>query len=217
MIKVLVVAAHPDDEALGCGATIAKHTQNGDEVQIVFLSDGFSSRKNGEKRNNLAIQSSKVLSCKKPIFLNLPDNRLDTIPFLEIVQKIEGVISDFQPRIVYTHHIGDLNIDHQIANKSVMTACRPQPGFCVKEIYAFEVLSSTEWQVPGVDVFTPNVFIDIENYIEVKNKILNIYTQEMRPPPHSRSIDNAVRLTQYRGACVGLNFAEAFVLIRKSD
>jgi len=214
MIKVLVVAAHPDDEALGCGATIAKHTQNGDEVQIVFLSDGFSSRKNGEKRNNLAIQSSEVLSCKKPIFLNLPDNRLDTIPFLEIVQKIEGVISDFQPRIVYTHHIGDLNIDHQIANKAVMTACRPQPGFCVKEIYAFEVLSSTEWQALGVKSFCPNVFIDITSYIDIKKQVLEVYSEEMRPPPHSRSIDNAIRLSALRGNSVGVYFAEAFVLIR---
>jgi len=214
MIKVLVVAAHPDDEVLGCGATIAKHTQNGDEVQIVFLSDGFSSRKNGEKRNNLAIQSSKVFSCKKPIFLNLPDNRLDTTPFLEIVQKIEGVISDFQPRIVYTHHIGDLNIDHQIANKSVMTACRPQPGFCVKEIYAFEVLSSTEWNSPGVDIFSPNVYIDITEYIHIKKQVLDIYSEEMRQPPHSRSIDNALRLNSLRGNSIGVDYVEAFMLLR---
>jgi LmbE family N-acetylglucosaminyl deacetylase len=215
MNKVLIIAAHPDDEVLGCGATIAKHINNGDEVQIVFLADGFGSRDNGRSRDNLALQASKILSCNKPIFLNLPDNKLDTVPFLDIVQHIESVINNFRPKIIYTHHIGDLNIDHQIAHKVVMTACRPQPEFYVKEIYAFEVPSSTEWQTPGYLTFSPNVYIDISDQIEDKRKALEIYSEEMPPPPHSRSIDNVIRLNALRGCSVGVDYAEAFILLRK--
>ena len=95
-----------------------------------------------------------------------------------------------------------------------MTACRPQPGLCVKEIYTFEVLSSTEWQTPGVESFCPNTFIDITEYIDIKKQILKVYSKEMHQPPHSRSIDNVIRLNALRGNAVGVNYAEAFELIR---
>ena len=214
--NILVVAAHPDDEALGCGSTIAKHSENGDTVQVLFLTDGFGSRNNGKNRNSLAENASRVLRCKPPIFLNFPDNELDAVSLLSIIKKIEGVISEIQPNIVYTHHFGDLNIDHQITHKAVMTACRPQPSFCVEEIYAFEVLSSTEWNTPGVAAFSPNVFIDITDYIDIKKQVLEVYSEEMRQPPHSRSIDNALRLNALRGNSVGVDYAEAFELIRMS-
>jgi LmbE family N-acetylglucosaminyl deacetylase len=96
-----------------------------------------------------------------------------------------------------------------------MTACRPQPSFCVEEIYAFEVLSSTEWNTPGVEAFSPNVFIDITDYIDTKKQVLEVYSEEMRQPPHSRSIDNVLRLNALRGNSVGLDYAEAFILLRK--
>ena len=137
MNKILILVAHPDDELLGCGATISKHSDNGDKAQIVFLADGFSSRKGDNNRINSAKKVSKILNCKSPIFLNFSDNQLDTIPLLKIVKKIEKVIESFQPNIIYTHHFGDLNIDHQVTHRAVMTACRPQPDFCVKEIYSF--------------------------------------------------------------------------------
>jgi N-acetylglucosamine malate deacetylase 1 len=212
--NILVISAHPDDEVLGCGAVIAKHTKNGNKVQAVFMSDGYGSRDTGKNRNSLANEASKILGCESPIFLNFPDNQLDTVPLLSIVKKIECVINDFYPSIIYTHHIGDLNIDHQITHKAVMTACRPQPNFCVKEIYAFEVLSSTEWQTPGILPFSPNVFIEITDYIDIKKQALEAYSAEMRPPPHTRSIDNALRLNALRGNSVGVDYAEAFKLIR---
>jgi len=215
MNKVFIVAAHPDDEVLGCGATIAKYTQNGDEVQVVFIADGFGSREDGKNRDNLALQASCVLGCNRPIFLNFPDNRLDTVPFLDVVQNIENLIYDFKPNIIYIHHIGDLNIDHQITHKAVMTACRPQPESFIQEIYAFEVLSSTEWQTPGYLSFSPNVYVDVSDQVETKQKALQVYSDEMRNQPHSRSIDNSIRLTKVRGATVGLDYAEAFMLLRK--
>ena len=109
-----------------------------------------------------------------------------------------------------------MNVDHQITHKAVVTACRPQPSFCVEEIYAFEVLSSTEWNTPGVEVFSPNVFIDITYYIDIKKQVLEVYSEEMRQPPHSRSIDNALRLNALRGSSIGVDYAEAFELIRMS-
>ena len=213
--SVLVVVAHPDDEAIGCAGTILKHTLNGDKVQILILSDGFSSRLNGEKRDNTAYEVSSELGCKKPILCNFPDNKLDSIPLIDLVKRIEQVISEFSPEIIYTHHVGDLNIDHQITHKAVMTACRPLPNSNVKQIYAFEILSSSEWQTPGYFPFIPNVYVDISNYIETKKQILIMYGEEMRDFPHSRSIENIINLASLRGASVGINYAEAFMLLRK--
>jgi len=218
---VLVIVAHPDDEALGCGGVIACHVNNGDNVHIVFMSDGVTSRtglgSSGVKaRKQSAKYASNILGIKnEPTFLDFSDNGMDSIPLLDITRAIEDKIEKFQPRVIYTHHLGDLNIDHQITHKAVMTACRPQPNFCVKEIYAFEVLSSTEWQTPGYLPFAPNVFIDISEYIEVKRKALEAYSEEMRQPPHSRSVKNTLRLNALRGNAVGVKYAESFVLLRE--
>ena len=216
MNKILVIVAHPDDEVLGCGATIAKHTKNGDKVQVVFVADGFSSRKSQEGARNLpAIEAMCILGCEKPIFLDFTDNQLDTISLLGIVKEIEKIINDFQPNIVYTHYFGDLNIDHQITHKSVITACRPQPDFCVKEIYSFETLSATHWQSSSMtDTFNPNYFVDVSDFIKQKIKALQCYDNEMRDYPHARSYEAVVSLSSFRGGSVGVNNAEAFVIER---
>ena len=219
---ILVVAAHPDDEVLGCGGTMARHVNYGDKVHVVFMSDGVSSRvsaKDNEEneRRKCANKASEILGAQPPIFLNFPDNRMDEVALLDIVQSLEGVIYKIKPDVVYTHHLGDLNIDHQITHKAVITACRPQPEFSVKEIYAFEVLSSTEWQTPGFYPFIPNVFINVEAYIKTKSKALESYDREIRQSPHSRTIDNAIRLSAIRGNSVGIDFSEAFSLVRKID
>jgi len=124
-------------------------------------------------------------------------------------------VNRIQPDVIYTNHIGDLNVDHHMTHKAVMTACRPQPGHSVKEVYAFEVLSSTEWQSPGVLPFMPNVYVDITAFMETKRKVLAVYQGEMRLPPHSRSIENILRLNQLRGNSVGLEYAEAFMIVRQ--
>ena len=215
---VIVVAAHSDDEALGCSGTISKHIEQGDSVHLLFMTDGVASRSakvnNKKKRLTAAQGVAEILGVDTLTNLNFPDNRMDSIPLLDVVKEIEDKISQVQPEVIYTHHIGDLNIDHQITHKAVITACRPHPGFCVRKIYAFEVLSSTEWQTPGVESFCPNMFIDITDYIDIKKQVLKVYSAEMHQTPHSRSIDNAIRLNAVRGNSIGVDYAEAFVLIR---
>jgi len=220
---VLVVAAHSDDEVLGCAGTIAKHVASGDKVHVLFMTDGISSRHVANhkvverERQNSAQKAAEILGTTSIQILNFPDNKMDSVPLLDITQVIEEIILKIQPEIIYTHHVGDLNVDHQITSKAVMTACRPQPNFCVKEIYSFEILSSTEWQISGYLPFTPNVFIDISDYIDVKKMALKAYEDEMHNPPHSRSIENLLRLSSIRGNEVGIDFAEAFTLIRRIE
>jgi LmbE family N-acetylglucosaminyl deacetylase len=214
--KVLVVVAHPDDEILGCGATIAKHISNGDTVQIVFVADGFSSRDNdATNRGALAKEASTLLGCLMPIFLNYPDNQLDSVPLLQITKELEDIIGDFEPNIVYTHHYGDLNIDHQITHRAVITSCRPLPNCGVKEIYSFETVSATHWQSTSMGgLFSPNYFVDVSDFIKQKIKALQCYDNEMRDYPHARSYEAVVRLSSFRGSSVGVHNAEAFVIER---
>lgn len=215
---VLIIAAHSDDEAIGCSGTMAKHIASDDDVHVLFMTDGVSARSDqlakSDDRENSALKAMKILNVSSMQNLDFPDNRMDTIALLDVTQAIEARINELRPEIIYTHHIGDLNIDHQITHKAVMTACRPQPHFSVKEIYAFEVLSSTEWQSPGLMPFIPNVFIDITAQIKIKKEILEVYSQEMREPPHTRSIENIIRLNVMRGNSAGCEYAEAFVLLR---
>lgn len=215
MCLILIIVAHPDDEVLGCGATIAKHIDNGDVVQVIFLSDGFSSRDDDDSRNRNAKMASKVLACKDPVFLNYPDNQLDTVPLLDIVKKIEKHINMLQPKVIYTHFFGDLNIDHQITHKAVMTACRPQPNFCVKEIFSFETLSATHWQSFSMGgVFSPNYFVDTSGFMTVKIEALKCYDVEMRNDPHARSYQAVESLSRFRGSIIGAQDAEAFIVER---
>ena len=218
---VLVIAAHPDDEALGCSGAMAKHVSAGDRVHVIFMTNGVDSRNNTansdvKKRQVSAQKSADRLATTSMVSFDFPDNKMDSIPLLDVVKKVESKIIQLQPEIIYTHHIGDLNVDHQVTHKAVMTACRPKPGMCVKEIYIFEVPSSTEWQTSGFRPFSPNVYVDITDYIDIKKQVLEIYSEEMHQPPHSRSVDNVLRLNALRGNSVGVDYAEAFMLIRMS-
>ena len=215
---ILVVAAHPDDEVLGCAGIVARHVNDGDKVHMVFMSDGVTSRisvnhEEVKERKQAAINASNILGIKrKPIFLGFPDNRMDTVALLDIVQILEKVINEIEPEVVYTHHLGDLNIDHKITHQAVMTACRPQPGFCVREIYSFEVLSSTEWSTNNP--FIPNYFVDISDTLELKISAVKAYNSELRTFPHARSIESIKALAKYRGASMGIRAAEAFKVER---
>ncbi|WP_431475315.1 MULTISPECIES: PIG-L deacetylase family protein [Marinobacter] len=217
---VLVVAAHTDDEALGCGGTIARHVAEGDTVYAVFLADGVTSRPGAtseelEQRNAAAEEAHRILGITKAYMLGFPDNRMDSVPLLDIVQKLEAVIQEIEPRIIYTHHSGDLNIDHRVTHQVVLTACRPVPGSSVKEVYAFEVLSATGWNTPTESPFVPNVFVDVSSQMDVKLAALQKYHMEMREAPHIRSFENVLRLAEFRGGFVGGRLSEAFVLLRK--
>ena len=216
---VLIVAAHADDEALGCGGTIARHVAEGDCVHVVFLADGVSSRQGAdstklERRLVASEQARQILGILTTTFLGLPDNRLDSLALIDIVQPLEIVISKINPVVIYTHHYGDLNVDHRIAHQAVMTACRPSPESKVKEIYTFEVMSSTEWSSVGILPFLPTLFVDISEYLNIKLKSLDAYEMEMRQPPHSRSIAHTTVLARHHGYCVGMVAAEAFMVIR---
>jgi LmbE family N-acetylglucosaminyl deacetylase len=221
--KVLVVAAHPDDEILGCGGTMALHVDKGNDVYVVFMADGVASR--GDSKNLLgkinerkqsAIEACAIIGCKHPVFLGFPDNQLDACSILDITQKLESVIDEINPEIVYTHHNKDLNVDHQLTHQAVITACRPQPDNTVSEIYSFEVLSSTGWNSPTENnIFIPNTFVEISKTWKKKMDALYCYDDELRSYPHARSYKGVKSLAVFRGISVGLEYAEAFHLIRK--
>jgi len=222
--STLVVAAHPDDEVLGCGGTIHRLTQSGTSVNIVFLADGVSSREGNENdftseldaRRRSAIEASKILGANVPTFLDFPDNQLDTVPLLNIIKLIEGEIENHGPDTVITHFGNDLNIDHRIANGAVVVACRPQAKSPVKKVLFFEVPSSTEWQMEnGQPMFVPNYFVDTTEHLEFKLRALRCYSMEMRDWPHSRSIEAVEHLGRWRGASVCSDAAEAFILGRQ--
>ena len=168
-MSVLVVVAHPDDESLGMAGTIAKHSDNGDKVFGIYLTNGVESRqkdlKKIEERKLAADLAAKEIGLEWIGRFNFPDNALDTIPLLEIIKIIEKIKLKVKPTIIYTHHFGDLNIDHQITFKAVMTAFRPQPNEKCREIRTFETVSSTEYgHYSNQNVFVPNLYIDINNF-----------------------------------------------------
>ena len=224
-MKVLVVAAHPDDEALGCGGTIARHAAAGDDVAVAIMADGvssrpirsdvdraaeFAARREALKNAANALGLHRHVHASWGLDLRLPDNRMDSVDLIDIVKELEGVLQSFPAEIIYTHHGGDLNIDHRITHQAVMTACRPMPGASVKAIYAFEVPSSTEWASDSLPPFRPNHFVDISATLDKKLEALQAYAEEMRPFPHPRSFEAVQALAAWRGASVGLKAAEAF-------
>lgn len=216
---ILVVAAHPDDEVLGCGGTIAKHVLAGDHVAIVFMTNGESSRDsaaldNITSRSKDCDQALKVLGIKSVMNFDFPDNMMDQVPLLEVTKSVESAIQRFKPSIVYTHFSEDLNVDHRITHQAVMTACRPQLWSPVKSIFCFEVLSATEWNSHTKSKFNPNKFVDVSGVWPSKLEALGKYSNELRPFPHSRSIETIEALSIFRGATVGLKKAEAFQIER---
>lgn len=219
--RVIVVAAHQDDEIIGCGGTMARHVAEGDEVHVVLMADGVTSRGDTasssqiDARNHSAEQASQVVGAESLHILGLPDNRMDTLDLLDITQALEAVLDKLQPQVVYTHHAHDLNVDHRLTHQAVMTACRPQPGSSAQEIYSFEVLSSTGWASPSAETaFVPNFFVDVSQQWQQKLTALQCYEQEMRAYPHARSTKGVEALAQYRGSSVGVKVAEAFRLER---
>ena len=224
--RVLVVAAHPDDEVLGCGGTIARHADLGHEVQVLIVAEGATSRQlqrdrlsAGDELSALA-QSAKaagsILGAAGVELLELPDNRLDSIDRLDLIKHIEQRIDRHQPQVVSVHHSGDVNVDHRRLHEAVVTACRPTPGHPVRRLLSFEVASSSEWQPTGsAPPFQANWFVDISAQWQRKREALLAYASEMRPWPHARSIKAVEHLAHWRGAQVGVETAEAFCLLRQ--
>lgn len=220
---VLVMAAHPDDEVLGCGGTIAKLAASGRAVHVVLLADGETSRGDVDAtavaaRRSAAQAACNILGCASVDVLQLPDNRLDAVALLDIVREVERFVSRFSPATVLTHHGGDVNVDHTVTHEAVLAACRPQPGHCVRELYFFEIPSSTEWRTPGgAAPFHPNHFVDISGTLDTKLRALDVYASELRAFPHPRSRQAVEALARWRGATVGVLAAEAFVVGRQIE
>lgn len=220
-MNTLIIAAHPDDEVLGCGGTIAKLANEGDTVHVAILGEGITSRGSADKSFvNLIAESSKkaakLLDVKDVFHYSLPDNCFDTVPLLDIIKIIEGIVDQIKPQRVFTHHGGDLNIDHSITFRATITALRPIKGSTVKSVYMYEVPSSTEWAFGKINnKFSPNAFVDVSKTLYKKLEAMRMYETELRAFPHPRS-EEVLKATAIKwGSVVGLDAAEAFEVFRE--
>jgi len=233
-LKILVVAAHPDDEIIGMGGTLKKLIKK-HEVNVLFLADGITARKKSgyvnsteyepslterkelEKEINIrkthAKNALKLLGITKTKFLDFPDNELDLIPFLKIVKAVELEINKTKCEMIFTHHYNDLNIDHRLTYKATITAARPLPESRINSIMSFEAISSSDWNKPYQ--FNPNMFVDISKEIKWKIKALKEYKNEIKKFPHPRSVIAIDALSKRWGSLYGMKSAEAFEIIFK--
>ena len=223
--RILVIAAHPDDEVLGCGGTIARLAKEGHNVYVSILGEGITSRYSQRSQadevevkrlRDGCREVAKLLGTKDVFVYNLPDNRFDTVPLLDVVKIIEGLVEKIAPQVVYTQHGGDLNVDHGVVYRATLAATRPLPGGPVREVYAYEVPSSTEWAFQKLSpVFKPNLYIDISDTLELKIQAMKLYEGEMRPYPHPRSPEILRAVARRWGSVVGMEAVEAFESIRE--
>ncbi|MCX6983431.1 MAG: PIG-L family deacetylase [Lentisphaerae bacterium] len=223
-MNVLVVSAHPDDEVLGCGGTIARLARENHQVYIAIIGEGITSRYKQRDQadpelvialQTRAHQAAELLGAQELFTFGLPDNRFDTVPLLDVVKIIEGLIERLQPQVIYTQHGGDLNIDHVQVYRATLTATRPMAGSVVKTVYAFEVASSTEWAFHKFSpAFHPNVFVDIGHTLDLKIRAMEMYESELHAFPHPRSSEALRATALHWGSVLGVEAAEAFELIR---
>lgn len=225
MSTILIVAAHPDDEILGCGGTIARRTAEGDEVHVLILAEGITSRglEQDRQRQAPAVQilreqaqkAHALLGTSTLNFHDFPDNRMDSVDLIDVIKVVEHHISNVKPHIIYCHHSGDLNIDHRIVFQAVVTATRPIPGQTVNTVLAFEVPSSSEWNFGEIQgAFTPNHFVDITATLKTKKSAMAVYKGELRPWPHPRSLNAIEHTARTHGSAIGREAVERFQVVR---
>lgn len=224
MDKILVFAAHPDDELLGVGGTVRRLADEGKEIHAVILAEGLTSRHDRRSDTDqyelLELQTSarkaaEIVGYESIDFCGFPDNRMDSIDLLEIIKVVSRYIDKHHPDTIFTHHHGDLNIDHRKTCEAVLTACRPVNGNTVRRLYGFETPSSTEWNYTYQEPFSPTVFFDVTDTLEAKIEGMACYRTESTIYPHPRSPEALRALGKYRGSNVGFGMAEAFVLLRE--
>ena len=223
---ILVIAAHPDDEVLGAGGTIARRVREGHQVHVAYLATGITGRDENQDEEDAraeinalyddARRAGGILGVSAQHFLGFPDNRLDTVPRMDIAHALKKIVNEIRPGTVFTHHHGDYNWDHRIAFEAAMMACRACPGETFPStILSYEVPSSTEraFQSPAFS-FCPTTYVDISESLEQKIAALEAYAGELGEYPHPRSGKALTHLAAKRGNEVALQYAEAFCLIR---
>lgn len=221
-MNILVIAAHPDDEVLGCGATCARLAKEGNDIHVLILGEGITSRdarrdavsraKDIKALKDQTRKAGRCIGSKDIIMKDFPDNRFDGVELLDIVKTIEEMAEKVSPDMVFTHYREDLNVDHRITFQAVITAFRPKPGSPVKEIYSFEIPSSTEWNFPCR--FSPNVFFDVSGTMSKKMNAAKVYSGEIKGTTGPRSLEGIETLAGYRGFTAGVKYAEAFECVR---
>ena len=226
MKNILIIVAHPDDEVLGMGGTIAKLHNQGNSITLLIVTDGSTSQYSGSEnleqiladKRNETLNSAEKLGIDKVVFGDLPDMKLDMTAHTAVNALIEKTVDEVDPDIIFTHFYGDVNVDHQMVYKSTLVAARPLSGRRLKELYCFEVPSSTEWspQIPNA-IFMPNYYVDIKDTADTKYEAMNEYSTELREYPHPRSLKYLEQSDIACGLKVGLEKAEAFMLLRKID
>lgn len=214
-MKVLVFAPHNDDEVLGVGGTIAKYAAQGHEVFICEVTKSNTDEEINEERSE-ALAAHQLLGVKETIFLDFPIVTLRETPLVKINAEFLKVVEDIRPNIAFIPHKGDMHMDHTVVCHSAMVALRPINGIKVKNIYTYETLSETEWNLPTVDnAYMPNVWSDISNFIDIKKEAMNCYQSQLKQPPHPRTLEIIEALAKLRGSTVGVPFAESFMLVRR--
>ncbi len=220
-MRILTVAAHPDDETLGAGATMALHASQGDEVWVCILSDGVTARHGHvELQKDCASRACDVLGVGNVVFCGLPDQRLDTLPLLDLITPIEKCVAELRPDVVLTHFKEDSNQDHRVVFQATLIATRPVNGTAVGRVMCYEVAGSTEWAGPFQEsVFAPNVYVDVSSTLETKIAAMRAYAEtavsEVRPFPHPRSYEAIEIYARRHGVTAGLAAAEPFMLVRE--
>jgi N-acetylglucosamine malate deacetylase 1 len=220
-MTVLTVAAHPDDETLGAGGTMARLAAMGHEVWVCILTDGVTARhRHVEQQKECAMRAADILGVANVVFCGLPDQQLDTVPLLDVIAPIEKCIGELRPDVVLTPFKEDANQDHRIAFQASLVAARPVPGTCVRRLLCYETASSTEWAPPfAASMFSPNVFVDITSTLAAKLGAMASYEKtfsgELRPYPHPRSYEALDAYARRHGAVAGVHAAEAFMLVRQ--
>lgn len=226
MKRILIVAAHPDDDILGCGGMMAKSAKEGLDIKVVFIAEGTSCRydpsqinsskviKEIEIRSNYAREALSILGISDIEFFNMPCGRLDTTPLIDIGKVIEKKIKEFKPDTIFTHSDKDTNNDHRIVFQAALQATRPSALNDVQRLYCFEILSSSEWKF--IDAFKPNYFVALDKqYVELKIRALEVYESETKEFPFPRSREGLMVQAKSRGMQVGKKYAEAYYLVRE--
>lgn len=222
--NIAVIVAHPDDEVLAFGGVMCRHSDRGDHVHLLILATGLAARSgdNTVSKEDLtrlredALASARIMGASTTEFGEFPDNRMDAVALLDVVKRVEQFLEKTQATTLYTHHAGDLNIDHTVIARAALTACRPLPGSVVRRVYSGEILSSSEY-ARAEDRFIPTKYVDIDAYLERKCEAMKCYRSEIRDSPHPRSVESIVALARLRGTEAGLKAAEGLRLIRELE